>query len=111
MHVDRVDLSAIQPMDVGATLPSDGCPQLRERHGPFHSTPPLVGSKRGIRNEHGRLDFRPFLNERGFPKINGHTIKQNFKTGPVGTRISSLPIWWPIPITDRYISTRPVAMD
>ena len=61
MHVDRVDLSAIQPMDVGATLPSDGCPQLRERHGPFHSTPPLVGSKRGIRNEHGRLDFRPFL--------------------------------------------------
>ena len=66
MHVDRVDLSAIQPMDVGATLPSDGCPQLRERHGPFHSTPPLVGSKRGIRNEHGRLDFRPFLNERGF---------------------------------------------
>ena len=28
--------------------------------------PPLVGSKRGIRNEHGRLDFRPFLNERGF---------------------------------------------
>ena len=79
MHVDRVDLSAIQPMDVGATLPSDGCPQLRERHGPFHSTPPLVGSKRGIRNEHGRLDFRP--------------------------------IWWPIPITDRYISTRPVAMD
>ena len=45
MHVDRVDLSAIQPMDVGATLPSDGCPQLRERHGPFHSTPPLVGSK------------------------------------------------------------------
>ena len=35
MHVDRVDLSAIQPMDVGATLPSDGCPQLRERHGPF----------------------------------------------------------------------------
>ena len=41
MHVDRVDLSAIQPMDVGATLPSDGCPQLRERHGPFHSTPPL----------------------------------------------------------------------
>ena len=66
MHVARVDLSAIQPMDVGATLPSDGCPQLRERHGPFHSTPPLVGSKRGIRNEHGRLDFRPFLNERGF---------------------------------------------
>ena len=66
MHVDRVDLSAIQPMDVGATLPSDGCPQLRERHSPFHSTPPLVGSKRGIRNEHGRLDFRPFLNERGF---------------------------------------------
>ena len=35
MHVDRVDLSAIQPMDVGATLPSDGCPQLRERHALF----------------------------------------------------------------------------
>ena len=74
MHVDRVDLSAIQPMDVGATLPSDGCPQLRERHGPFHSTPPLVGSKRGIRNEHGRLDFRPFLNERGYRYISTRPV-------------------------------------
>ena len=109
MHVDRVDLSAIQPMDVGATLPSDGCPQLRERHGPFHSTPPLVGSKRGIRNEHGRLDFRPFLNERGFRE--DIRLSKTSRRGLFGTRISSLPIWWPIPITDRYISTRPVAMD
>ena len=55
--------------------------------------------------------FDRFLMNEDFAKINGHTIKQNFKTGPVRTRISSLPTWWPIPITDRYISTRPVAMD
>ena len=50
----------------GQHFPQMDARNLRERHGPFHSTPPLVGSKRGIRNEHGRLDFRPFLNERGF---------------------------------------------
>ena len=48
MHVDRVDLSAIQPMDVGATLPSDGCLHLRERHSPFHSTPPLKSASQSV---------------------------------------------------------------
>ena len=55
--------------------------------------------------------FDRFLMNEDFAKINGHTIKKTSRRGLFGTRISSLPIWWPIPITDRYISTRPVAMD
>lgn len=63
MHVDGVDLSAIQPMDVGQHF-LRWMPAIREATRPFHSTPPWLAASEVFGTWPSGL--RPFLNERGF---------------------------------------------
>lgn len=82
MHIDRVDLSAIQPMDVGATLPSDGCRNYVSDTALFIPRRPWLAASEVFGMNMAVWTFDRFLMNEDFAKINGHTIKQNFKTGP-----------------------------